>query len=90
VDYWIAKHTDAMKLLGKSTKITERKDLKEELEQYGVSARGKVLSKIPAMCQERDIFITSIEKYILERWVGNPQGIRQVAWKSGLLDHKTH
>ncbi len=75
-------------LRGKRAKTAGRR-LKERVRTKRSQYKRKVLSEIQAMCQERDIPITSVEQDIQEGWVRKAKGIRQVAWEHGLLDPNT-
>jgi hypothetical protein len=57
--------------------------LKKELEALGINTRGKVISELHAICEERSIPITTAEKDLQEGWMGKQKCIRQVAWELG-------
>jgi hypothetical protein len=59
-------------VIGEKVQKRLKEDLKKELEALGINTRGKVISELHDICEERNIPLTTIEKiYKKDRWANH-------------------
>ncbi len=74
-------------VIGEKVQKCPRKVLKKELEVLGINTRGKVISELQEIGEERNIPITTVEKiYIQEGRLGKSKGIWKIIFEHCLLD----
>jgi hypothetical protein len=75
-----------MKWKEKKVKNRLKHDFCEDLQRLSFNTRGKTKKEAQELATSQNIPITVEENDIVEGWVGNPKGMRQVLWERGLLD----
>ncbi len=65
---------------GKKVKNRLKHDFCEDLQRLRFNTRGKTIKEVQELATSQNIPITVEENDIVEGWVGNPKGMRQVLW----------